>query len=75
MPSGSHNTAPTSISATTARPRMLWPELAKPNRATVIRVAPTAGPSQWRAPPSTLIRITLKGTAMPKVSPTVRKPT
>jgi hypothetical protein len=33
--------------------------------------APTAGPSQWRVPPSALISTTLTASAMEKVSATV----
>ena len=36
-----------------------------------MNAAPIAGPSQWRAPPSTLIRITNTGTVTAKVSETV----
>ena len=33
--------------------------------------APTAGPAQWRVPPSTLISTTVSGTVIENVSPTV----
>ena len=34
-------------------------------------IAPTAGPAQWRVPPSTLISTTVSGTVIVKTSPTV----
>ena len=42
-----------------------------PYMRTVTPVAPTAGPSQCRAPPSTLISTTYSGTTIENVSPTV----
>jgi hypothetical protein len=33
--------------------------------------APTAGPAQWRVPPSTLMSTTVSGTVMVNTSPTV----
>ena len=39
--------------------------------SSVMATAPTAGPAQWRVPPSTLISTTVSGTVMVNTSPTV----
>ena len=39
--------------------------------SSVIATAPTAGPAQWRVPPSTLISTTVSGTVIVNTSPTV----
>ena len=47
-----------SVSPTSARPRIAVSPPVTPNMSTVTAVAPTAGPSQCRAPPITLISTT-----------------
>ena len=37
----------------------------------MIATAPTAGPAQWRVPPSTLISTTVSGTVIVNTSPAV----
>ena len=59
------------ITPTAALPATAWSPAVKTYSSAVIAAAPTAGPAQWRVPPSTLISTTVSGTVMVKVSPTV----
>ncbi len=63
----------TTISTSPVRPLPMT-ALSPPVKAyssSVIAVAPTIGPAQWRVPPSTDISTTVRGIAIVKVSPVV----
>src|SRR3546814_5546304 len=69
MPLGMNRITSTRITPTAALPAIgLLPAVKKYIRQ-VMATAPTAGPAQWRVPPSTLISTTVSGTTMVKVSP------
>ena len=59
------------MAPTSARPSTgAWPAV-NAYSSDVMTIAPIAGPSQWRVPPSALISTTLTASAMEKVSATV----
>ena len=70
-PLGMNRITTTNTAPNTARP--ITGELPVENtyNKPVMATAPTAGPAQYRVPPSTLISTTVSGTVMLKVSPTV----
>ncbi len=57
-----------STAPTAALPASAWSPLVNAYSRAVITVAPTAGPAQWRVPPSTLISTTVSGTVIENVS-------
>src|SRR6185369_6231782 len=70
-PSGMNRITTTRIKPTAARPATAKSPAVKTYSSPVMTVAPTAGPSQCRVPPNTLINTTVSGTNTEKVSPTV----
>ncbi len=71
MPSGMNRIAAIRITPIIALPATARFEPVNAYSSSVIATAPTAGPAQWRVPPSTLISTTVSGTVIVNTSPTV----
>ena len=71
MPSGMNKITTIKIKPMAARPTTAESPAVNAYDKAVMAVAPTAGPSQWREPPKTLISTTYKGTTMLNTSPAV----
>ena len=71
MPCGMNRIAAINTAPVVALPASARSPLVNAYNSAVITVAPTAGPAQWRVPPSTLIRMTVSGTLIENTSAVV----